>query len=186
MSSDTNYRGQLLIATPSLLDPNFNRTVVLIVEHGEQGTLGLVLNRPSNTTVKELWDQIGNEPCSSELPLYVGGPVEGPLMALHRHEPLGDNSVIEGVFFSVQKENLTELVQKPDESYRLFIGHAGWSPGQLEFEVREGSWLITPATPELVFHADEDLWDTLREQIVKSSFLGQLGVKHCPPNPRMN
>jgi putative transcriptional regulator len=186
MSSETSYRGFLLVAAPSLLDPNFNRTVVLIVEHGDQGTLGLVLNRPSETTVKELWDQIGNEPCSSERPLFMGGPVEGPLMALHSHETLGDNRVLEGVFFSVQKENLTELVRQPDDSYRLYVGHAGWSPGQLESEIQEGSWLIAPAKLEFVLHSGDDLWERLREQIAKSSFLGQLGVKHCPPNPRMN
>jgi putative transcriptional regulator len=186
MSDETSYRGTLLVAAPALLDPNFNRTVVLIVEHGEQGTLGLVLNRLSETTVRELWDQIGNEPCSSQLPLRLGGPVEGPLMALHIHESLADNSVIPGVFFSVQKENLIELVQKPDDSYRLFVGHAGWGAGQLESEMEQGSWLTAPATAEFIFYNGDDLWDKVREQIVKSTFLGKLGVKHCPPNPRMN
>src|SRR5262245_13301244 len=117
MSDAPSFRGHLLIAAPSLVDPNFNRTVVLIIEHGDQGTLGLVLNRPSDTTVTELWSQIGNEPCSNERPLYMGGPVEGPLMALHRHESLGDNAVVDGVYFSVQKDNLTELVHHSGDSY---------------------------------------------------------------------
>jgi putative transcriptional regulator len=185
MSTEKSYRGYLLVAAPSLLDPNFNRTVVFIVEHSDQGTLGLVLNRPSDTTVKDLWDQIGNEPCTSERPIYIGGPVEGPLMALHAHESLGDNAVIPGVHFTVQKENLTLLVREPDDSYRLYVGHAGWSPGQLEAEISDGSWFTLPATPELIFH-DGELWDEVRELITKSSLLGHLGVKHVPPNPRMN
>lgn len=188
MKEDPSYRAHLLVAGPELLDPNFHQTVVLIVEHGEQGTLGLVLTRPSDTTVKDLWDQIGigEEPCSSDRPLFVGGPVEGPLMALHTHESLADSTVMPGVYFSVQKENLTELVSKPDDSYRLFIGHAGWGAGQLEAEMKEGSWLTMPATAEYVFYAEDDLWDKVREEIVKSSFFGRLGIKHAPSNPRLN
>ena len=118
MKEEPTYRGHLLVAAPELLDPNFRQTVVLIVEHGEQGTLGLVLTRPTDTTVKDLWEQIGtgDEQCTSDRPLYVGGPVEGPLMALHTHESLVDATVLPGVYFSVQKDNLTELVTKPDDS----------------------------------------------------------------------
>ena len=186
MKDEPSYRGHLLVAAPELLDPNFHQTVVLIIEHGEQGTLGLVLTRPSDTTVAQLWEQIGDEPCSSDRPLFVGGPVEGPLMAIHIHESLADQTVLPGVFFSVQKENLTQLVSKPDDSYRLFIGHAGWGAGQLEAEMKEGSWLTMPATAETVFYSEDDLWDKLREEFVKSSFFGRLGIKHAPANPRMN
>lgn len=188
MKDDRSYRGHLLVAAPELLDPNFRQTVVLIVEHGEQGTLGLVLTRPTDTTVKDLWEQIGtgDETCTSDRPLYVGGPVEGPLMALHTHESLADSTVFPGVFFSVQKENLTELVTKPDDSYRLFIGHAGWGSGQLEAEMKEGSWLTMPATTELVFYSGDDLWDKIRAEIASDSLISRLGIKHAPSNPRLN
>ena len=186
MTPENSYRGQLLVAAPQLLDPNFHRTVVLIVEYGEEGTLGLVLNRPSDTTVKELWDQIGEGDCSSEQPLFVGGPVEGPVMALHTHEPLGDSAVTEGLFFCVQKEYITELIEKDEGSYRLFVGHAGWSPGQLEAEMKEGSWLLLPATAELIFYKGEDLWDKVRADLSNSSLIARLGIKHSPNNPRLN
>ena len=188
MNDDTSYRGHLLVAAPELLDPNFHQTVVLIVEHGEQGTLGLVLTRPSDTTVAQLWEQIGDEPCSSDRPLYVGGPVEGPLMSLHSHESLADQTILPGIFFSVQKENLTEVVSKPDDSYRLFIGHAGWGAGQLEAEMKEGSWLILPATAEVIFYEGDDLWDKVRAEIParRDSLISRLGIKHAPSNPRWN
>jgi putative transcriptional regulator len=81
---------------------------------------------------------------------------------------------------------LTQLVTKSDESYRMYVGHAGWSPGQLETELEQGSWLTTPATADLVFYDGDDLWDKVRDLVVKSSLLDHLGVKYCPPNPRMN
>jgi putative transcriptional regulator len=86
----------------------------------------------------------------------------------------------------VQKENLTELMTKPDDSYRLYIGNAGWAAGQLEAEMKEGSWLIVPANAELIFYDGDDLWDTVRAEVASVSLIGRLGIKHAPHDPRLN
>ena len=186
MKTEKSLHGHLLVASPDLLDPNFHRTVVLIVEHSAQGTLGLVLNRPSDMQIKDLWEKIGDSPCESVQPLHFGGPVDGPLMAVHAHESLADSTVLPGLYFSMQKHHLDELISKPDDSYRFFVGNAGWSAGQLESEMQEGSWLTAPASVELVLYNGDDLWDKVRAQIVKSSLIDRLGIKHAPGDPRMN
>jgi len=81
-----SLQGHLLIASPHLADPNFARTVVLMVQHSDQGALGVVLNRPTSKTVKELWKEVGDAPCHTEAPVCLGGPVSGPLMAVHTNQ----------------------------------------------------------------------------------------------------
>lgn len=186
MSSEGSFRGQLLVAGPDLLDPNFHRTVVLLIEHGDQGTLGLVLNRPSDTTLKALMSQIGETAYDTEKTLHIGGPVPGPLMALHTHAELADSTVLPGIYFTVQKEHLSVLVERDSGTYHLFIGHAGWSPGQLEEEMRSGSWLLVPARLDLVFSEVPDLWENVRSEIVGPDLMSRLGIKHVPIDPRMN
>ncbi len=186
MDSPASFQGQLLIASPILRDPNFRQSVVLIVEHNENGTLGLVLNRPSETAVSEIWGKISETPCTTDQPLYIGGPVEGPLMAIHTHEGEANNTVLPGVYFSVEKDHLNAIVAAGDDSFRLFVGHAGWGAGQLENEMEQGSWLLLPATLELVFYRGDDLWDNVRNQVAQSSFVGRLGIKQLPDDPRMN
>ena len=78
-----SLRGHFLVASKFLADPNFARTVVLLVQHDEDGAFGVVLNRRAGSTVEELWSQVGQANCNSQQPVYVGGPVPGPLMAIH-------------------------------------------------------------------------------------------------------
>lgn len=186
MESSDSFQGQLLIASPNLRDPNFRQTVVLIVEHNDNGTLGLVLNRPSETAISEIWSKIADSPCTTDQPLYIGGPVEGPLMAIHTHEELANSTVGPGVYCSVEKDRLNAIVATADDSFRLFVGHAGWGAGQLNSEMEGGSWLTLPATLELIFFSGDDLWDKVRSQVAQSSFVGRLGIKQVPDDPRMN
>ena len=75
-----SLEGQLLVATPQLMDPNFARTLVLLIQHTDEGALGVVVNRPLGKTIQELWREVGSAPCHSRQPIYLGGPVPGPLM----------------------------------------------------------------------------------------------------------
>ncbi len=179
-------QGCLLVASPSLVDPNFNRTVVLLVHHNDEGALGLVLNRPTNKTLGDIWDQLSESPCDRAHPLYWGGPVPGPLMVLHTDDAIGDSEVLDGLHFSVEKEKIEQLVESDDGTCRFFVGHAGWAAGQLEAELQEDSWITVPATLEHVFDDEADLWRAVTKDIADSSLLGQLGVKHSPPDPSLN
>ncbi len=179
--------GQFLLAAPQLLDPNFVRTVVFLVEHNDNGALGLVINRPTGKTVKELWQQVGEAPCESEQPVHLGGPVSGPLMSLHTADSLGEMEIIEGLYFAAKKQNLDELVRR-EVDFKLFVGHAGWGPGQLEGEIEQGAWRAVPAKVEDVFDAGDDLWQRLMQRTIAGILPEMLGIKlkHVPPDPSLN
>jgi len=180
-----SLEGQLLLASPQLLDPNFVRTVVLLVEHNDMGALGLVINRPTGKTIQELWKQVGEAACASQEPVHLGGPVSGPLMAIHTVDGLAEMEIAEGVFFSAKKQNLDELVRR-DNRFKVFVGHSGWGPGQLESEIEQGAWRAVPAKLEDVFDASDDLWQRLMQRAVAGVLPEMLGIKHVPIDPSLN
>ena len=180
-----SLEGQLLLASPQLLDPNFVRTVVLLVQHNDMGALGLVINRPTGKTVQELWKQVGEEACESRQPVHLGGPVSGPLMAIHTARDLAEIEIFEGLFFAAKKHNLDELV-RCDLPFKLFVGNSGWGPGQLEGEIDQGGWRVIPARLEDVFDTGEDLWQRLLQRAVAGVLPGMLRIKHIPPDPSLN
>jgi putative transcriptional regulator len=178
--------GHFLVASPHLLDPNFVRAVVLLVQHTEQGALGIVMNRPVNKTVQDLWREIGGGPCSSTQPVHLGGPVSGPLMAVHRHAALAELEILPGLYFCASKQNLDTLVEQSKEPFKIFVGHSGWGPGQLDNELSQGAWLTTPATLDLIFFDGGDLWHTVTRQIGRNLLQTMLHLKEFPPDPTVN
>ncbi len=180
-----SLEGQLLLAAPQLLDPNFIQTVVLLIEHNDMGALGLVINRPTSKTVQELWRQVGESPCESRLPIHLGGPVSGPIMAIHTLEGLGEIEIVPGVFFAAKKHHLDELVRQGGD-FKLFVGHAGWGPGQLESEIEQLSWQATPARIDDLFDARDDLWERLFRRATAGMLPDLLGIKHVPIDPSLN
>ena len=151
---ERTLKGHLLIASPKLRDPNFCRSVILLVQHDERGSLGLVLNKPLDVTVRKAWKQLSQSPCQVEGYLYRGGPCEGVLMALHTDVEASDVEVMDGVHFSTTKDAIEHLVGHAAGSVKLYVGYAGWSPGQLENELSDGAWLTLPATSTRVFDSD--------------------------------
>jgi putative transcriptional regulator len=182
-----SLKGLILVASPHLLDPNFVRTVVLMLHHSEEGAFGVVLNRPAENTIKQLWEKIGEGPCESDQLIHVGGPVSGPLIALHTDELASEMEVLPGLFFAAQRENLEKVLQQKKSPVRLFVGHAGWGGGQLEQELKEGAWLTSPASPEYIFYdLDVDLWKEVSKQIGDAMLTSSLGIKHVPEDPSLN
>ena len=178
--------GQLLVASARLLDNNFVKTVILLVQHNDQGALGLVVNRPTSKTVKELWREVSDSPCKSERPTYLGGPVSGPLMAVHTARKFAEIEILPGVFFTARKENLDKLVMQEKHPFKIFAGHAGWGPGQLEHEIEEGAWTVTPASAEFVFFDGTGLWKEVTKQHGRSILESVLKIKHVPEDPSVN
>lgn len=172
--------GHVLIATPELVDPNFRRTVVLVVQHDEDGALGLVLNRPSNTALARAWQQVRESPCRREQVLYLGGPCQGPLMALHGDRELADIEVLSDLYFCGEPEKLERLVEQDAIDARFFCGYSGWGPGQLDGELEAGGWLVLPASRELAFHFEEDIWRQTLRQATGQELFRQLGVREVP------
>lgn len=156
-------KGRLIVASEGLLDPNFDRTVVLLLDHGEAGSMGIVLNRPSRARLDRILP--GLEGAGEiEEPFFVGGPVaiREVLMLFTTGEEHADQMHVLGTVYAGWDEELLErMLTKPrgGEKFRLYAGHAGWAPGQLEAEVEARGWHIFPATEAIIFAGgEEDLW----------------------------
>jgi putative transcriptional regulator len=147
-------KGQLLIAGGGLFDPNFRQTVVLIVEHGPTGAVGIVLNRPASVDAAEAAPALSRLVIPGE-PLFLGGPVE-PRAAVVLAELAEPGASDRAVFDSVCL--LTDRVEErsPDEILRarVYAGYAGWGPGQVENELEGSSWIVQPAATTDVFTAE--------------------------------
>jgi len=179
-------KGRLLVATPLLGDPNFDRAVILVLEHSDEGALGLVLNRPSGLDVIEPLPEWGRYTRQPEV-VFVGGPVSrNSVIALARLGGDIPSSAWEQVLGPV---GVLDLSHDPDllggslDAVRVFAGYAGWGPAQLEEEVGEGAWFVVTADPADAFTDDPaHLWrDVLARQP------GDLAkVALVPDDPRLN
>jgi putative transcriptional regulator len=177
-------RGKLLVAHPKLAERAFSRTVVLLAAHDEAGALGLILNRPTVLTVAEVAPPVADLP--SDGFIHEGGPVEPDgLVVLADFLPtIGDQLQIDGSIGLVRSDNgsPSEVAEHIDQC-RIFAGHAGWSPGQLEAEIEEQAWLVIDRDDDDLFGDDpEALWLRILER--QGGPLAQLA--HQPEDPRRN
>jgi putative transcriptional regulator len=177
-------RGQLLIAGPALLDPNFWRTVVLVIEHSADGALGLVLNRPSETTTGETVPEL-DQTVDPDEPLLIGGPVQpSSVIVLAEFEDPSDAALIAfdeiGVLGTeAALEDLGAGVRRG----RAFVGHAGWGPGQLDSELERGDWILEPGRREDAFSAEPSaLWSEVLMRKGGSYAL----IARMPADPSVN
>ena len=159
----SSLRGQLLVAGPAMLDPNFARTVVLVGEHSDEGAMGIVLNRPAPVSVAEAVPVLGDvvEPDAS---VHAGGPVqpEAVTVLAEWDEPESAAVVVFGDIGFMRADAETEEVAPSMRRARVFAGYAGWGAGQLEAELEETAWFVEPAEPDDVFAADADgLWSAV-------------------------
>ncbi|MGE0760475.1 MAG: YqgE/AlgH family protein [Pirellulaceae bacterium] len=182
----TSLRGHCLVASPSLKDPNFYRSVVLMVQHDESGALGLILNRPTGSSIRDIWEMVSSEPCACDSPIYLGGPVRGPLAAVHQDRDRSDLEVVDGLYYTVDEKSLGELLQSSADTYRIFVGYAGWAPGQLESELEAGGWLTTPANRQEVFSEPARLWQTISRRIGREFLQATVKLKGGPEDPSLN
>ena len=163
-----SHRGRLLVASPPLVDPNFDRTVVLMLEHGDDGGLGIVLNRRSETTVADVFPE-WHELVSPPEVVFAGGPVStDAVIALARRR----EGELDGFVQILDDLGTVDLAEDPLRigaslvTLRVFAGYAGWTPGQLEAELEQGAWFVVAMEPDDPFvDAPEHLWrDVLRRQ----------------------
>ena len=128
----SSLQGHLLVASPNLGDPNFFRSVVLLVRHNEEGAFGVVLNRPSNTPLREIWVKVSESPCTTEAVIHHGGPCPGPLMAVHREEFLAESEVLPNLYFATDKDQARTLGAQAERDGPILRGLcrvAGWAAG---------------------------------------------------------
>lgn len=176
-------RGQLIVASPELADPNFQRTVVLITEHGEEGAMGIVLNRPSDAEVIDVVPDL--ERIATDEPIFVGGPVQPEALVV-----LGEFSdASKAAWIVVSDVGLvsaaTDIEELPDavRRGRVYAGFSGWGPGQLETELEEESWFVEAPLPRELFPDDPaTLWSDVLERKGGQYAL----VARMPEDPSLN
>ncbi len=159
-------RGVFLVASRAMEDPNFHQSVLLLIEYGRHGAMGLIVNRPTAVRIEEALPEMKGLRNPQDL-LYGGGPV-APHQIMMLIRSGGDLEralrVFGDVHFSTSEELLGQMVEQPGSvlEFRLYAGHAGWSPGQLDHEVAIGGWHVLPAESDAVFHRDpQELWPEL-------------------------
>jgi putative transcriptional regulator len=180
-----SLRGKLLLASPTMADPNFSRTVVLIAEHTEEGAMGLVLNRPATATVGDAVPDLAWL-AEDAAQVYVGGPVaETAVIVLAEFDrPDLAGALVDGDLGFVGAEaDDPALLDGAVRRARVFAGHAGWGPGQLEDELAEDAWIVEPPRREEVFTDEPDeLWAAvLRRKGRRYALLSTM-----PPDPSLN
>ena len=169
-------RGKFLIASRKLQEPNFHKTVVLLVEHGDDGAMGLVVNRPSSISVESSLSHHFGVPFGDDS-IFCGGPVEPTALFIMYNRPESgeaDEPLVPGVFVGHSAEVFESVVGAAAAgdkqlAYRIYFGCAGWSPGQLEGEIARGDWWLASACSELTFHQDPYcIWDMAAERVFEA------------------
>jgi putative transcriptional regulator len=180
---EESLRGKLLVASPALVDPNFARTVVLITEHNDEGAMGIVLNRPSDTGLSEVSEELAG--IAGDGPVFVGGPVqpEAVVLLAEFSDPTSAAWIVAAdVGLAAAGHDLDELGDVVRRG-RAYAGYSGWDAGQLEAELEIDSWIVEPPLPAELFPEDpETLW---RDVLARKG--GQYAlVARMPNDPSLN
>ncbi len=179
--------GRILVARPDLHDPRFSASLTLLLEHGSEGALGVVINRPSQLQLADAfpdWEDMGADPGV----VFAGGPVDrDALIALGRPTKSGDQPVLGELVLGAHPVDLDDqpaLVQAGGvDAVRIFAGYAGWTPGQLEDEIDNDDWWVVDATVDDLFTEDPDrLW----ARVLKRQGGELKWYAHFPPDPSLN
>jgi len=169
----TSLANHFLIAMPGMTDPNFARTVTLICEHGAHGAMGIVINRPADLMLAEVFEQMSIEPrraVAGAQPVYLGGPVQAN-RGFVLHQPLGHwdatLQIDEDLGISTSRDILEAMAgAHPPRQCLLALGYAGWAPGQLERELGDNAWLSTPADRAIIFDTPvETRWEAATRRL---------------------
>jgi putative transcriptional regulator len=162
----TSLAPAFLLSMPQLVDPNFNKAVVLLCKHSDEGAFGLIVNRPLLTTGRVVVNLDPPVSTERELQVWIGGPVETDRSwMLVSGDPEEDSysgmRIGDGLYLSTSPELLRRLLEPvPPPSARLIVGHSGWGPGQLEAELQESAWLISDVDRDLIFAMPaERMWE---------------------------
>ena len=180
-------KGIFLVATPSLRDPHFRQAVILLCEHGKEGALGVVVNRPTKMNITEILPRIPILEGQKHM-VFLGGPVQrNHLLILYQtpEEPENTHRVFDEVYLGGNMATLGEIVKNPSslDNFRTFMGYSGWAPGQLENEMKSGSWLTLSVDSSFMFDRDHTrIW---------ADSLQSLGTQYeiyrdMPIDPQMN
>lgn len=169
VSPEQHHDSILLVAARHMMDPNFARTVVLVMFPTDSGPSGVILNRPSRVMLRDVWPDDTQRQGRTDR-LFIGGPVEPDgLLFLFRMTPPPERAwwAIDDIFFSGDGYLLETLLEThaPDPAQRFFAGYAGWAPGQLENEIARGDWHVLAADPKVIYDTEPGtLWQRMYQR----------------------
>ncbi|MEW6739932.1 MAG: YqgE/AlgH family protein [Nitrospirota bacterium] len=159
-------KGKFLVASTNIKDPRFAETVIFLVDHGPQGTMGLIVNRPTDIRLSKMFPDINGLEKVPDF-IYIGGPVERNrlfMLIQTSGKPEDAHPVFDNIYISTSSALLERAVNDPDagERFRIYSGYAGWAPGQLEHEITRGDWHIMNGDAEIIFNnAPLELWQKI-------------------------
>lgn len=185
--------GNLLVASSVVGDPVYSRGVCLVVHQDDGGAIGVMLNRPMQPEPAAFMKMLGQDgdvpsnrmaspPGPSSLPpnplgtVHFGGPLSGPVVAIHPLSQYAEAETGQGIYVAAQKQNLEDLVREQPCPYRLIVGHLGWESGQLQAEIDAGIWHPVPATVDTVFRNAAEMWPGLIGRATSRSVARWIGV----------
>ncbi len=178
-------KGRILVSEPYLPDPNFERTIILLCEHNDDGSFGFIMNKPSVAKLADVMQDLQE----IDAPVFIGGPVQqDTLHYIHRLPDLEDSiEVIEGIYWGGNFDQLVSLIetkQVASSDIKFFLGYSGWSAGQIDEELKEDSWIVSDkVNEELLFDIKaEAMW-----QYALKRMGGRFSVySNYPQDPRLN
>lgn len=176
--------GKLLIAKPYLGDPNFERSVVLVCAHGEEGAFGLVLNQATDKVLSDFFEDV-----MADSPVFMGGPVENrTLHFLHKRGDIVEGAIElqEGLYWSGDFEQIKTLLNTgllKENEIRFYLGYSGWGEGQIEKELQEDVWVLADGSVEVVFGSDtSQIWRNALRKLGGNYII----MANSPSDPRLN
>lgn len=185
IKASNTMQGTLLVASDRLNGSKFERSVVLLMQNDKRGTFGVALNKPANESVRNAWKEITGSEDFDEA-IVAGGPLQGPVFALHQVPSLSDVEMPGGLHVSAQVEKLQQLMDQYESPYRIYVGVAGWQPGQLDTELDSGFWYTLPLDIATIFDDPEWMWEMCIQEYGRQQIADIIGVDDLPDDPSLN
>lgn len=157
-----------------------------MLQHTDEHSLGLILNRPTHFSLHKVVSMICEEKCVHDGLLHCGGPVDGPLMALHDQEIIGGTLCFDGVKVCTEQVELIKLFRCKGARLKLFDGLSAWGPGQLEEELQTGSWIVTDIDADETLSLEDDLWESLTRRVGLDILSVDEKIAESPSNAQWN
>ena len=177
--------GTLLVASPALKGTAFSKTVVFVLQDNSEGTFGVVLNQPANEKIKCAWHKLIGSDASDRF-IVQGGPIGGPVFALHQQQNLAEMEMPGGVFVSAESDKFQQLIDNDASSYRIVFGVAGWEGGQLREEIEAGLWFTLDGDAEQVFDDPTWMWEKSLRRYGQGLICDTIGIDQLPSSPLLN
>lgn len=177
--------GSFLIASPRLRQTPFEQTVIFVLQHNDQGTFGVVLNRPADSALKSEWQKITGLNFG-ERSIVQGGPIGGPIFAIHQEKSLAEMEMPGGICVSSNGNVFQQLTECEGADYRIVFGVAGWQTGQLANEMQTGSWFELETDPQHLFDDPSLMWENFLRHYGHQVWESILGSGHFPASPWLN